>query len=361
MNSDGQDENLVETLLANSQPAEVPQNVTDDSEQIQVFSNYEWDDSTDGTRRRGLPTKNIRDDLFDMTGGWPKRVGDVLFAEGPNHTPLYLDSPTELFAWLDDSFLVDWWRGSDAVTQERFCANLRMSAEAFESVELYPHWPPLPNTYYMHPPLPETDGSHLHTLVGYFAPLTSVDTDLVRAFILSLFWGGEPGSRPAWLIIGPDNDHGKGRGVGKSSLVAVLSDLVGGLMDFSPTDEVEAIKKRLLSPDARPYRVARVDNIKTHRFSWADLEGLITSPMISGHRMYRGEGRRPNTITWALTLNGASLSKDMAQRCVIMKLDRPQYNPRWEQDVRSYIDSHRWEIIADIGQVLHGQQEEGEH
>ncbi len=299
-----------------------------------------------------MPIAVVRNDLYDLTGDWPKRVGDVLFAEGPGHKPLYLDSATKFFAWLDDRCQVDWWKGTDAVSQERFYANLAMTAEAYVAVEAYPHWPPLPGVCYMHPPLPESNGSYLDNLVERFSPFGPADAALIRAFILSLFWGGEPGTRPAWLIVGPDNDPAKGRGIGKSTFLAVLSELVGGLLEISPTEDIVTIKKRLLSPEARPCRVCRIDNVKTHRFSWADLEGLITSPVISGHRMYVGEGRRPNTLMWTVTLNGASMSKDMAQRCVVIKLNRPAHNPTWEEDVRQYIEEHRWQIIADVLQVL---------
>ena len=74
--------------------------------------------------------------------------------------------------------------------------------------------------------------------------------------------------------------------------------------------------------------------------------------MISGHRLYHGEGRRSNTLTWTLTLNGASLSKDLAQRVIVVVLDRPEYSPNWEDDVRTYIDEYRWHIFSDIRLLL---------
>ena len=80
-----------------------------------------------------------------------------------------------------------------------------------------------------------------------------------------------------------------------------------------------AIVKRLLSPQGRGKRVVLLDNVKSHRFSWAELEAFITSPVISGHEMYRGEGQRPNTTTVAITVNGASLSKDLAQRAIVVR------------------------------------------
>ena len=86
-----------------------------------------------------------------------------------------------------------------------------------------------------------------------------------------------------------------------------------------------------------------VDNVKTSRFSWSDLEALITCDYISGRKMYVGDGRRPNTLVVAITMNGACVSKDIAQRSVIIRLKRPTYSGNWESDTADYIDKHRIE------------------
>ena len=67
-----------------------------------------------------------------------------------------------------------------------------------------------------------------------------------------------------------------------------------------------------------------------------------------GHRLYVGEATRPNTLTWFITLNGASLSTDMAQRAVIIKLDKPKRSGVWSDETRQFIAEHRDHIIADI-------------
>jgi hypothetical protein len=38
----------------------------------------------------------------------------------------------------------------------------------------------------------------------------------------------------------------------------------------------------------------------------------------------------------------------MAQRCVIVKLKRPKYSARWEEETREFIQAHRWAIVGDI-------------
>jgi hypothetical protein len=72
--------------------------------------------------------------------------------------------------------------------------------------------------------------------------------------------------------------------------------------------------------------------------------------------MYVGEARRPNTLTWFITLNSETLSKDLAQRCVIVRLKRPPYDATWEGRLWAYMDEHRWAIIGDILALLKAER-----
>jgi hypothetical protein len=345
---------LAELLATNAQdpePGDAPTPASS-GETLPVFSNWEEVGSGEKRRKRGLAMSDICHVLYEMTDGWPRRVDKMLFAPGAEFEPRFLENAAQLFAWIDHQAVADWGKASDMISMEWFMAHLEETALRYDSVERFPHWPPLPQTFYLHPLLPSTDGHYLEAFLDFFSPYTSIDRQLIRAFIASLLWGGPPGSRPAWLFTAPDEDPEGGRGVGKSKIIEFCAELVGGMMEISPKEDIIGIKKRLLSPAARTLRVARLDNIKTYRFSWADLEGLITSPWISGHRMYRGEGRRPNTITWTLTLNGASLSKDLAQRVIVVKLQRPSYLATWEQDVRTFIEHYRWHILSDVRLML---------
>jgi hypothetical protein len=238
------------------------------------------------------------------------------------------------------------------VTKSEFHAYLSQTCENFDALESFPHYPPQPSTHYMHPPLQGGDGKALAELLSRFCPDSAIDAQLIRAFFLSLVWGGSPGSRPAFLFSAADNDLQGGRGVGKSKLVQMGARLVNGTLSVSTTEPFDKIVSRLLSPDAVGRRVVLLDNVKSLRFSWADLEGLITSNVISGHRLYSGEGRRMNNLLYCLTLNGASLSRDMAQRTVIVKLARPAPSANWEEATGAFIEKHRWVIIGDIVAAL---------
>ncbi len=116
---------------------------------------------------------------------------------------------------------------------------------------------------------------------------------------------------------------------------------------------MNGIKTRLLSKLALTKRVAMLDNVKTLRFSWAELEALITAATISGKWLFRGEGRkRPNVLTWLITLNGASMATDMAQRSVIIKIGQPQRSKTWEHEITAFIEANREAIIADCISLL---------
>ena len=327
-------------------PAELPR-----------FGNYHHEAYADEEGRQKLrvvahPASRIKADLEAIVGDWPKRIGAQLFAPGEEQALIYPDKSAQLFSWIDHQAHTDWTKGSRLITQERFFEYLVVRSRRVESIEVMPHAPPMPGAFYHHPELPPP-GGRLDELVDRFAPATPQDRELIKALIVTPSWGGLPGRRPAFLITAEDEDAEQGRGVGKSTLLGIVAEnLYGGYIELTSKDEIEDIKTRILSPGARDVRILRIDNIKTHRFSWGDLEGLITAETISGHGMYQGEVRRPNTFTTMLTLNGASLSKDMAQRVVMIKVRRPARIKGWEDGVRAFVAECRWEILADAVALL---------
>ena len=299
--------------------------------------------------------EEIRRWLGDVMPGWPKRVGEKqLFIRTKLHRAIYLDSPARLFAWLDGLARVTWMIGPEYVSQARFYEYLTMIAERYQAIETLPHWPAVPGIYYMHPPVGEPAGL-LDELIGFFSA-SQIDRQLIKAFVLTLFWGGPPGKRPAFLFEGPENDPERGRGVGKTTLVDVISqELADGSINVSARETMADIKTRMLTSDEGRKRLVRLDNVKTLRLSWDELENEITSPVISGKALYRGEGRRPNLSLWAITLNGAALSKDMALRVIPVRLERPRYQAGWEEMVRQFIRSNRPGLLGDIRRILESE------
>lgn len=318
------------------------------------FADVAGEDGSGRTMRQGLPVQTIADRLGQLTCGWPRRIDNLLFAENPGPHPLWLENANALFAWVSRHLsaqgpnLLDWDHGGNLVSEARLYAYLTQNTEAYDALECYPHHPPLPRHYYMHAPIEPGDGKHLRRLLKFFRPATDIDGDLIKAFFLTLLWGGSPGQRPAWLFTAEDGDRQGGRGVGKSTIGQIAGQLLGGYITLSTSDSYRDLIARILSPKAMLQRVVLLDNLKTLKLNWAELEAMITADSISGYRLYHGEGRRVNTLTVVLTVNGASVSKDMAQRCVIIQVKRPRYSATWRADVEKYINDHRWEIIGDI-------------
>jgi hypothetical protein len=309
----------------------------------------------------GLAQENIHEQLKSIAGDWPISTGGFLVVEGPDYVPRALEDANPLFAWVGgllpgerDNHIL-WRGGGSTVSQARFYEHLLQSCRQFDSVEQAPHFPAMPGCYYMHPPLPPSTGEHLQTFLDFFTPMTPEDRSLLLAFVLSLFWGGPCGKRPAWLIAGPDVDEHGGRGVGKTTCALKCTHLVGGHVMISNTAEAksEDIERRLLSPNGRKIRNVLIDNLKALKFSWAYLEAIITEEIFSGRQMYVGEGSRPNNLTVIITANGATLSRDMAQRGNVLRLARPAYRAGdWDEEVDAYIAKHRWDIIADVQAIF---------
>jgi hypothetical protein len=327
-------------------------------ESMPRFGNYHFEEFVDEEGRRKLKPfphsmPKIVADLGGLLNGWPKRVQERLFIESDRREPVYLNSATRLFSWIDQRSHVDWTKGSRFITQERFYENRRMNAERYESIEVMPHVPLMPGAYYMHRELPEPSGKLDH-LVDRFLPATEADRQLIKSLIVTPLWGGMPGTRPAFLVTGPEFDPEQGRGLGKTSMLDLIAnELYGGALAISQGEDIGIIKTRILSEEGSSRRIMRLDNVKTLRFSWSDLEDMITAPNISGRMLYVGEGRRINDLVWIITLNGASLSKDMAQRVVTIKLARPSKKPpEWRDETAAFMRENRWEILADVAQLL---------
>ncbi len=278
-----------------------------------------------------------------LTDQWPRRVGDALFAcEGDRILPLH--SQDKLFAWFHSRVkCIDWQSGNRCIRRSELFERLRQIAPSYEGVHELPHFPPMPDYYYHHTEIMPGSGEYLERLVDRFLPATAEDRELIRALFVTMFWGGAGGARPLFLVT---SDYG--RGAGKTALARYAAQLGGGMFEFTRGEDVNRIKTRLLTSSYGKERVILIDNIKADKLSWADLEALITSERISGHRLFHGEGRRVNDFVWILTMNGPSVCTDIASRAVVIKLGQPKYVGDWDTETQQFISDHRQEIIRDI-------------
>jgi hypothetical protein len=132
-----------------------------------------------------------------------------------------------------------------------------------------------------------------------------------------------------------------------------LSELGGGYFGgISPAMSLETITRRIIN-DRSQKRVLLLDNVKSSRLSWADFEGLVTTRTVGGWRLHAGDEDRPNRITYAVTINEARLSSDLATRAVQIRLGRPSSydaggREPWSAAVQRQLVEQRDRIVGDV-------------
>lgn len=126
-------------------------------------------------------------------------------------------------------------------------------------------------------------------------------------------------NRPLWVVDAPAG----GQGTGKSLLAQCMSALAAGrspdVMTL-PTSETE-VTKCVTAVVRRQKSVQILDNVTGTVRSDA-LAALATSTVWAGRTLGASDAPSvPLVTTWVLTSNGARLSRDLARRCVFVRLD----------------------------------------
>ncbi len=298
-------------------------------------------------------------ELVGHSGGWPRNVGGVLVGPDAEKGVRLLGGANELSAFIHSKYDTAgasgtyWRKGPTFPTLPELQAYLQANCEQFERADSLPHMPPIPGVFYTKlTPAPDGKYKAIEDYLSFFEPETNLDYSLLVALLLTLFWGGPAGKRPGFLIEGAEDDSEAGRGLGKSTLAQKFAQLAGGAFDINAAEPFSRTLSRLLTPQAGRYRVLLMDNVKSFRLSNAELEGLVTNPWVNGHRLYHGQAGVPNYYTLIITLNGASLSKDFAQRLITTRVKRTKNKHGWEAKLDRFVDLNRERIIGDIVGLL---------
>ena len=148
-----------------------------------------------------LQISEMCEHLTSLTQGWPICVsGDLCYRDGAELRPLR--SATALFAWIDQHARVSWRRGG--VTKEEFFEGLLQQAQRFDWASPFPHFPPIRGVYYTYAIPAALYTGALDALVDRFAPATPHDRQLLKALVMTLYWGGPAGKRPVFVITSDD-------------------------------------------------------------------------------------------------------------------------------------------------------------
>jgi hypothetical protein len=304
----------------------------------------------EGAKLTALAPQSILTEILQHTNGWPKCIAGQLFENTADGKLNFIREDDDFFAWLFEHFDVE-WKSVQGITKGEFVKYSRRNVEQYRGSSEFPHFPPIQGFYYNHPSVIASSGSKLDGLLDFFNPATPGDRELIKAFCMTLFWGGPPGQRPVFVFTTNDDGQSKGVGFGKTTMINLLSRLCDGKLDISNGETIEDFKKRLINSNLK-FRLLVLDNLKSRKFSSAGLESLITADEITGHAMYTGNRSIPNYYTAAISVNGIYMSRDMAHRSVFIQLSKPNYQRDWHQQVSDYIEANRWEIINELLHLL---------
>lgn len=300
----------------------------------------------------------IADTLRTITGNWPRRQDSCLFVDDAGQIR-WIEDPDDLFATLQTRGAIRWAKGVDGrgvnfITRAELFSHVRATARNYECVTAFPYEPARSDTYttWRSPEHYDPDGRYMAELLDRFRPATEVDASLIRAFLLTLLWGGSPGQRPLFVIA--PSECGR-QELGKTILATMLGHVVGGAFEIRELAFGDDLPKQLVSPVALNHRLILLDN-STGLLRSPSIANLVTAQYICGRAAYGRQQRRLNLVTLAITTNDLSLSTDLASRSAVIRLDPPDRDasPTWERDVFAFIDAHRQYIVADAIAALRG-------
>lgn len=332
-----------------------------------VDAKFRNSDGEDERIRYYIPLPQIIRAIDEATGGWPRRAGGILFTMNeyivdkvPTYSIRWLKKADNLFAWLGRHCDIRWTGGdvnhqidkakllNPHTKQELFAEYTDCSLTSYRAVELMPHYPPIDDLFYVPftPSPPVTQPTPLQELVKRLNPEGELDRGLMLAALMTPGWGGEPGTRPAFVFTSR-----YGRGTGKTTTATIFAEIWGGLFSVGPKEDFDKLRGRLLGDAALTTRIALMDNIKG-RMSSSDIEGLITAKRWDGWKPYVGQATRPNFMTWYLTANTPALSKDIAGRSVIIHLGEKTYATDFIGWASNHIRQHRQTILTELIDIL---------
>ena len=335
------------------------------------LANFRWGQKVSGAGKAApgmIPVhiNELVDEIFIRFKGFPRRVGSVMFDHDEKTDQIRpLKTPDDLFAWIEEKSgqRIDWsTKLQGAVTRGMLYSSLYARCQEYQMISSVPTWPARNDVYYTFGELPEPtpDARYFSEFCEFFNPTTGEDMELLRVLVASPIYYIRKADRPLWVI---DSEHGQG--VGKTKLAEMIAMLYGGddiesgeplWADYKLVNNESSLYqlfRRLLSTNGRRKRIFLLDNVDGY-FKSSALATLITQGSISGMAPYgKTEETRTNDLTYIITSNSATVSRDLSSRAMFISMSRPEC-PRdmWEKEVQEFITTNRMQIMADIIGIL---------
>lgn len=286
------------------------------------------------------------------------RIGDIVF--GLDHKePIYLYNADDLFTHLSLKTGSNplWASGVGYASKNNLYCGIRDVSKKYNAISTIPDYPTKDDTLYLHDTLPKADTDHKYFwgFVDLFTPKDQINRKILASLVIAPLFNPPKIDKPLFII-----DSVAGQGSGKSTVPEMIATLYdssenGGVCTTTLTEinnSFTELTKRLLSTSGRNARVLLVDNV-TQILKSANFAQLITANTINGRPSYgRAEESRPNNLTYVVTVNGATVDSDMASRAFYLTLAKPNYQADWKPKVLNYIDKNRYNIFADIIDII---------
>lgn len=327
-----------------------------------------------------LRPDDIIESLLRTHGDRIGRVGSNVFVELAGNI-ISPDGAEELFGLLHQMSRHARWRrhGTDRYGCCFFSvpglqALLRCTVREYAAASTAPLFPVRPEVYVSWSPPAgyQPDGSYLEQYMGRFRFATEADAALGEALVLTPAWGGPPSQRPCFAITPPldmclgapqgdDNKLERGiQDIGKSTFARKTGSIYGGNagLTIPRSRGGDSIARQLAAPVNVGRRIGLFDNV-IGMIASPRLADLITAECFEGRASYGKQERRQNLMTFVVTSNELSMTRDLASRTVNLQMGLPNRDDRWLLDTNAFIQEHRDHILADIIHKLeHGERYE---
>lgn len=351
----GSGQKLCEMMLAAREvDAEMPSDIAIAKQANETpFMNYVEVGSGKQARKSPITLEKLVEECHTRFLGFPKKLGETLFDWSRDLARVtFLTNKEAVFSWMSllSHHNVVFESGSEFVSKSEFFEGLILRAVQYASISPVPHYPSRTDVFYTYGVLPPPDITHssFWRLVSMFNPCNDAHRTILAAFLCAPLFYEPTADRPLWVIDTEDQ-----QGSGKTSLVKLCAILYGSeyiSIDIGQLDrDIQQIRRRLVSSDARRKRVVVFDNI-TKNLSSPNLASLITEGYITGLAPYgRSEETRPNDLTYVVTVNNANLSDDIASRAYTVRLKKPrEVRATWYHEVSTFIIENRLQILSDM-------------
>ena len=296
--------------------------------------------------------------------GFPKVISGELFDHDRDSGQIkFIGNESAMTVWIDSKsgFNSIWEKGKEIRSAKDLLHALRAQGDQCKAIYGYPTFPHRNDVYYIRKewPKPDPNASKFFEFCDFFCGEDPEDNMMIRAmFASALFY--KPGETPGFIITSTTGQN-SGKTTVVDMLAALLQDPVCAVTHGKFSFTLSAVKTNqgaaemegnLVSSVGMNNKIVLIDNcqgeIRSQQLSKCMTDQSITARPKFGHH----EVRRPNDLIWIFTGNSIQGETDIADRCVLITLGRPEnmnaIRAQWKRSLLKFLRANRDQILADI-------------